>query len=127
LRYKGLAKPSFSPPDWLLGPAWTLLYLLIAVAAFLVWSQGFAAPGVKLALAVFLVRLALNALWSILFFGLRSPPAGLVDITVLWLAILATIVRFFRISVPAGVLLLPYIAWVTFAAVLNAAILSLNR
>ena len=76
---------------------------------------------------MFLVQLILNALWSILFFGLRSPLAGLVDIVVLWLAILATIVLFFRVSVPAGVLLLPYIGWVTFAAVLNAAILRLNR
>jgi benzodiazapine receptor len=125
--YKGLAKPSFNPPDWLFGPAWTLLYLLMAVAAFLVWKQGFGTPGVKLALAVFLAQLVLNSLWSILFFGLRSPLAGLVDIVVLWLAILATTVLFFRVSVSAGVLLLPYIAWVTFAALLNAAVYCLNR
>jgi len=125
--YKGLAKPSFNPPEWLFGPAWTLLYLLMAVAAFLVWKQGFGAPGVKLALAVFLVQLVLNALWSVFFFGLRSPLAGLVDIIVLWLAIVATIIFFFRVSVPAGVMLLPYIAWVSFAALLNAAILRLNR
>jgi benzodiazapine receptor len=125
--YKGLAKPSFNPPEWLFGPAWTLLYLLMAVAAWLVWKQGIGAPGVKLALVAFLVQLALNSLWSIFFFGLRSPPAGLVDIVVLWLAIIATIVLFFRVSVPAGILLLPYIAWVSFAAVLNAAILRLNR
>jgi tryptophan-rich sensory protein len=84
-------------------------------------------PGVKLALAVFLVQLVLNALWSVLFFGLRSPLAGLVEIAVLWVAILATIILFFRVSVPAGVMLLPYIAWVSFAAVLNAAIFVLNR
>jgi tryptophan-rich sensory protein len=125
--YRGLAKPSFNPPDWLFGPAWTVLYLLMAVAAFLVWKQGFNSSGVKLALAVFLVQLALNALWSILFFGMRSPLAGLVNITVLWLVILATIVLFFRVSVLAGVLLLPYIAWVSFAAVLNAAVFLLNR
>ncbi len=125
--YRGLAKPSFNPPDWLFGPAWTLLYLLMAVAAFLVWKQGIGASGVKLALAVFLVQLALNALWSVFFFGLHSPLAGLVDIIVLWLAILVTIVLFFRVSGAAGVLLLPYIAWVSFAAVLNAAVLALNR
>jgi tryptophan-rich sensory protein len=125
--YKSLAKPSFNPPDWLFGPAWTVLYLLMAVAAWLVWKQGIGAPGVKLALAVFLVQLILNCLWSILFFGLRSPLAGLVDIVAMWLAILATIILFFRVSVPAGVLLLPYIAWVSFAALLNAAILRLNR
>ena len=125
--YKGLAKPSFNPPAWLFGPAWTLLYLLMAVAAFLVWKQGIGAAGVKLALAMFLVQLMLNALWSIFFFGLRSPLAGLVDIVVLWLAIIATIVLFFRVSMPAGILLLPYIGWVSFAALLNAAILRLNR
>lgn len=125
--YRDLAKPSFNPPDWLFGPAWTTLYLLMAVAAFLVWKQGLGATGVKLALAAFLVQLILNALWSVLFFGLRSPLGGLVDIIVLWLAILANIILFFRVSVPAGILLLPYIAWVTFAAVLNAAILRLNH
>jgi tryptophan-rich sensory protein len=125
--YKGLVKPSFNPPEWLFGPAWTMLYLLMAVAVFLVWKQGFGVPGVKLALAVFLVQLVLNALWSVLFFGLRSPLAGLVEIAVLWVAILATIILFFRVSVPAGVMLLPYIAWVSFAAVLNAAIFVLNR
>ncbi len=125
--YQTLTKPPFNPPGWLFGPAWTLLYLLMAVAAWLVWKQGMGAAGVKLALAAFLLQLVLNALWSVLFFGLRSPLAGLVDISVLWLAILATIVLFFRVSVPAGILLLPYIAWVSFAAVLNAAILRLNR
>ena len=125
--YKGLAKPSFNPPEWLFGPAWTVLYLMIAVAAWLVWKQGIGAAGVKLALVVFLVQLILNTLWSILFFGLRSPLAGLVDIIVLWLAILATVVLFFRVSMPAGILLLPYIVWVSFAALLNAAILRLNR
>jgi translocator protein len=125
--YEGLAKPSFNPPAWLFGPAWTVLYLMMAVAAWLVWKQGLGAAGVKLALLVFLVQLVLNTLWSILFFGLRSPLAGLVDIIAMWLAILATIFLFFRVSVPAGFLLLPYIAWVSFAAVLNAAILRLNR
>ena len=125
--YKGLAKPSFNPPNWLFGPAWTVLYLLMAVAAWLVWKQGLGAAGVKLALAAFLFQLVLNCLWSILFFGVRSPLAGLVDIVAMWLAILATIVLFFRVSVPAGALLLPYIAWVSFAALLNAAILRLNR
>jgi benzodiazapine receptor len=125
--YKGLVKPSFNPPNWLFGPAWTALYLLMAVAAWLVWKQGIGAAGVKLALVVFLVQLILNALWSILFFGLRSPLAGLVNIVALWLAIIATIILFFRVSVPGGVMLLPYIAWVSFAALLNAAILRLNR
>ena len=124
--YAGLAKPSFNPPGWLFGPAWTVLYLMMAVAAWLVWKQGLGVPGVKLALVVFLAQLILNSLWSILFFGLRSPRAGLAEIVVMWLAILATIIMFFRVSSLAGLLLLPYIAWVTFAAILNAAILRLN-
>ena len=99
----------------------------MAVAAFLVWKQGFGAAGVKLALVAFLVQLVLNSLWSVFFFGMRSPLAGLVNIAVLWLAILATIVLFFRVSTAAGILLLPYIAWVSFAALLNVAILRLNR
>jgi len=125
--YRSLAKPSFNPPDWLFGPAWTLLYLLMAVAAFLIWKQGLNAAGVKLALGAFLFQLVLNSLWSVFFFGMRSPLAGLVDIIVLWMAIVATIVLFFRVSSPAGILLLPYLAWVTFAAVLNAVIYCLNR
>src|SRR5512138_2134223 len=83
--YKGLNKPSFNPPDWLFGPAWTTLYLMMAVAAWLVWKQGIGAAGVKPALAVFLVQLVLNSLWSVFFFGMRSPLAGLVDIGALWL------------------------------------------
>jgi translocator protein len=125
--YKGLTKPSFNPPEWLFGPAWTVLYLMMAVAAWLVWKRGLGVPGVKLALVIFLAQLMLNVLWSILFFGLRSPLAGLVDIVLLWFAILGTIVLFFRVSTVAGILLLPYIAWVSFAAILNAAILLLNR
>jgi benzodiazapine receptor len=125
--YKSLSKPPFNPPEWLFGPAWTALYLMMAVAAFRVWNQGFSTPGVKLALGVFLLQLVLNSLWSVFFFGLRSPLAGLMDIVALWLAIIANIVLFFRVSTPAGVLLLPYIGWVTFAAVLNAAIFRLNR
>ena len=125
--YDSLRKPVFTPPAWLFGPAWTALYLLMGVAAFLVWRTGFDSPGVKLALAVFLIQLILNALWSVFFFGLRSPLAGLVDIAALWLAIVATIVLFFRVSTVAGFMLLPYIGWVTFAAILNAAILVLNR
>ncbi len=125
--YRSLTKPSFNPPDWLFGPAWTLLYLLMAVAAWLVWKQGIGAAGVKLALGAFVLQLVLNSLWSVFFFGMRSPLAGLVDIIVLWMAIVATIVLFFRVSIPAGILLLPYLAWVSFAAVLNAAIVRLNR
>lgn len=125
--YQSLNKPAFNPPNWLFGPAWTVLYLLMGIAAFLVWRAGWQAPGVRVALAVFLIQLVLNTLWSLLFFGLRSPLAGMIEIVVLWLAIGVTIAMFSRVSVRAGVLLLPYIGWVTFAAVLNGAILALNR
>lgn len=124
--YEGLNKPAFNPPRWLFGPAWTLLYILMGIALFLVWRKGFNKPGVKLALLVFLIQLVLNVIWSFLFFGLRSPLAGLIEIIILWLAILLTLILFFRVSVPAGVLLLPYISWVTFASVLNGAIVKLN-
>jgi translocator protein len=125
--YAGLRKPVFAPPNWLFGPAWAVLYILMAVAAFLVWREGFASKVVKLALAAYLVQLVLNAIWSVLFFGLRSPLAGLVGIIVLLGAIAVTIVLFLRVSVLAGVLMLPYIGWVSFATALNAAILKLNR
>uniref|UniRef100_A0A7C4CAW5 Tryptophan-rich sensory protein n=1 Tax=candidate division WOR-3 bacterium TaxID=2052148 RepID=A0A7C4CAW5_UNCW3 len=125
--YQELSKPAFSPPNWLFGPAWTVLYLLMGIAAFLVWRLGWGTPGVRIALAAFLGQLLLNALWSLLFFGLRSPLAGMVEIVVLWLAVGLTIVLFARVSIAAGLLLLPYIGWVTFAAVLNGAILALNR
>jgi len=125
--YSGLAKPAFAPPNWLFGPAWTVLYILMGIAAFIVWRRALAAPGVKPALLVFLIQLALNLAWSWLFFALRSPLAGLVEIGVLWCAILVTIILFFRISAPAGILLLPYIGWVSFATALNGAIYFLNR
>ena len=123
--YPGLEKPSFNPPNWLFGPVWTVLYLAMAVAGWLVWRrEGFS--GATAPLAVFGVQLALNLLWSGLFFGLRSPGLALGEIIVLWVAILATIVLFRRVSTPAALLLVPYLAWVTFAAVLNFEIWRLN-
>ncbi len=124
--YGTLNKPAFSPPNWLFGPAWTVLYILMGVATFLVWQKGLQTPGVKVALLVFIIQLLLNVIWSFLFFGWRAPVAGLVEIVVLWLAILLTIVLYFRVRPAAGVLLLPYIGWVTFATILNAAIVKLN-
>ncbi len=124
--YAALEKPSFTPPNWLFAPAWITLYVLMAVAAFLVWRQGFAREGVRCALIVFLVQLVLNALWSVVFFGLHSPLYGMVVILALWVAILVTIIKFFRLSVAAGSLMLPYILWVSFASALNIAIWVLN-
>lgn len=119
--YASLQKPAWTPPNWLFGPVWTLLYLMMAVAAWLVWRErGFG--GARLALALFAAQLVLNALWSILFFGLRSPGAALVEIALLWAAILATAAAFWRVTHPAGWLLVPYLWWVTYAAFLNYAI-----
>jgi len=125
--YPTLVKPSFNPPAWIFGPVWTALYLMMGLAAFLVWRKGFDAPGVRIALTAFVLQLLLNALWSILFFGLRSPGLAFVEILILWLAIGATVWSFWRVSPAAGALLLPYWAWVSFATILNGSIWSLNR
>ncbi len=124
--YPGIAKPSWTPPGAVFGPVWTALYAMMAVAAWLVWTrEGFAKA--RLPLGLFAVQLAFNAAWSWLFFYLRNPLAGLVDIALLWLALLATMVSFFRRRRLAGLLLVPYLLWVSFAAALNAAIYWLNR
>jgi len=123
--YAGLAKPAWNPPNWLFGPVWTVLYILMAVAAWLVWRrQGLA--GAALPLLVFVVQLVLNAMWSWLFFGLQRPGVALAEILVLWVAILVTILLFFRVRSVAGILLIPYLLWVSFAAVLNFTIWRLN-
>ena len=125
--YPTLVKPSFNPPSWIFGPVWTALYILMGVAAFLVWRKGLATKGVKAALLLFAVQLALNGLWSILFFGLRSPGWALVEIGLLGLAIVGTLIAFWRLTTAAGWLVVPYLAWVSFAAVLNGSIWMLNR
>ena len=124
--YAALAKPAWNPPNWIFGPVWTVLYVLMAVAAWLVWRQaGFAGAGA--ALGLFGVQLVLNALWSYLFFGLHRIDWALADILALWAAILAVLVLFWRVQAAAGTLLLPYLAWVSFATVLNFALWRLNR
>lgn len=123
--YPALAKPSWTPPSWLFGPVWTALYALMAVAAWLVWRRLETGRG-KPALALFALQLALNLAWSLLFFGLRSPLAGLVDIGLLWGTIVATAVAFGRIVPLAGWLFVPYVLWVSFATALNFAIVRLN-
>ena len=125
--YPMLEKPFFTPPSWLFGPVWTVLYVAMGVALFLVWREGWDRPDVRVAVALFAVQLLLNGLWSIVFFGMRAPGAALIEIVVLLAAIVVTTVAFWRISTPAGVLLTPYIAWVSFATALNGAIWWLNR
>jgi tryptophan-rich sensory protein len=121
--YASLVRPSWAPPSWLFGPVWTALYASMAAAAWLVWRR----VGLDRALAPFAVQLLLNAAWTPLFFGAGQYGWALVDIVALWLAIAVTIVAFWRVSRPAALLLVPYWVWVTFAAALNASILSLNR
>jgi tryptophan-rich sensory protein len=123
--YKALAKPPWRPPDWLFGPVWMILYGMMAFAAWLVYeAAGFAGAGT--ALGIYLVHLLLNAGWSAVFFGMKSPGWGLVEVIGLWASILATIVAFLPVDTTAGLLLLPYLAWVSFAAVLNFRIWQLN-
>jgi len=117
--YAALPKPAFTPPNAVFGPVWTALYLLMGIAAFLVWDKGWARREVKVAAAFFLAQLGLNFLWSVLFFGFRSPWLAFVEIVGLWLAIAITTLTFYRVSKPAALLFVPYWAWVTFAAALN--------
>ncbi len=124
--YPALAKPGFTPPGWVFGPAWTLLYLLMGIALWLVWREAGRSENVRPALLAFAVQLALNALWSFVFFGLRMPGAALVEIILLLGAIVFTIVQFRKVSRLAALLLVPYLLWVSFAAVLNASIWLLN-
>lgn len=124
--YKGLAKPAFNPPNAIFGPVWITLYLLMGIALFFVWRLGFGTRGVKTAVVLFLVQLALNALWSWVFFGGHNLGLGFVVIVLLWMFILLTIISFFGLSRAAGWLLVPYLLWVTFASVLNFSIWRLN-
>ncbi len=125
--YESLNRPAWRPPNALFGPVWITLYLLMGIALFLVWRKGLAVSGAKTALVVFFVQLALNVLWSMLFFGLRSPGLGLVEIVFLWLLIALTVFYFYQVVPISGLLLVPYLAWVSFAAILNHAIWQLNR
>lgn len=124
--YAGLEKPWFTPPNWVFAPVWIILYTLMGVAAYLVLQKGAHRKDVQVALAVFAAQLVLNAAWSLLFFGFHAPLLAFLEIIMLWFAIGITIMRFRAISGSAGLLLVPYIAWVSFAAILNAAIWLLN-
>ena len=123
--YPTLAKPTWTPPAWLFGPVWTVLYICIAIAGFLAWRRaGFG--GAKWALTLFAVQLILNAAWSWIFFGLHQPGWAFAEIVLLWASILATTAALFTVSTWAGVLFVPYLLWVTFAAGLNFTIWRLN-
>ena len=124
--YANLGKPQLAPPNWVFGPAWTALFLLMGIALFIVWQKGLNKKNVKAAFSIFIGQLALNVLWSIIFFGLHSPGFAFVEIVFLWFAILATIIAFAKVSKPAAWLLVPYILWVSFASYLNFMIWMLN-
>ncbi|MGJ0391313.1 MAG: TspO/MBR family protein [Methylocystis sp.] len=124
--YESLAKPPLTPPNWVFGPVWTFLYILMAIALYRVLRSHRAAPGRGLAILLFALQLALNAGWSILFFGAQSPTLGLVVIVALEASLLATIYAFWRVDRMASFCLLPYALWVAFATYLNAGIWALN-
>ena len=124
--YASLIKPPFSPPSWIFGPVWTLLYALMGISFFLIWVKGLNKKKVKTALTYFLIQLALNFLWSISFFGFHSPLLGFVNIIFLLVFIILTIKHFYPLSKNASYLLIPYLLWVIFATVLNGAFLILN-
>ncbi len=124
--YATIEKPGFTPPNWVFAPVWTFLFVLMGVSAYLVWNKGLENKNVKMALLIFSIQLALNMLWSFLFFRLQSPLYAFFEIIVLWLAIVLTILNFFKISRAASWLLIPYIIWVSFAAILNFYIVRLN-
>lgn len=124
--YADLNKPFFNPPNFLFGPVWTTLYALMGISAYLIWEKGIKKESVKNALILFIIQLSLNSLWSIIFFGFQNPGLAFIEIIILWILILKTFISFNKISKPASYLLTPYIAWVTFAAILNFSIYLLN-
>lgn len=125
--YAELSRPSFTPPGWTFGVVWPVLYVMMGISAFLIWNVGIDRPQVKVALGVFALQLILNGLWTPIFFGQHLIGLALVEIIMMWAAILLTILVFWRVSKPAALLLLPYIFWVSFAVVLNASLFLLNR
>jgi tryptophan-rich sensory protein len=124
--YTALNKPFFTPPNFVFGPVWITLYFLMGVALFLIWQKGLKTPQVNVALMLFFIQLALNTLWSFAFFGCKDLLTSVIIIVLLWIAILFTLIDFYKLSEKAGWLLVPYLVWVTIAAALNIAIYLLN-
>lgn len=124
--YGTLLKPTFNPPSWVFGPVWTVLFLMMGVSLYLVWERAAPDESGSRAMTWFFVQLALNILWSFCFFALKSPLLGLIEIMFLLAAIVVTLMTFWKVSRTAGVLLLPYLAWVSFAALLTFSIWRLN-
>ena len=125
--YESLKKPFFSPPNWIFGPVWVSLYLMMGISLFVICRRRDNHAQAKRGLILFFAQLILNTLWSVAFFGLKSPILGLVNILLLWLAIFFTIQQFLKISKAAAAFLLPYMLWVSFAVILNFSFWILNR
>lgn len=124
--YATLNKPFFNPPNWIFAPVWTILYILLGIAVAMIWHKGLNSNGVKAALGLFVGQFILNLLWSPFFFNLQAPTIALIIIVVLWFLIIMTIMNFNKVDKTAGRLLVPYLLWVSFATVLNGAIVYLN-
>ena len=124
--YSTLIKPSFNPPNWIFGPTWTLLYILMAISFALIWNAGTEKKEVKKGLILFVFQLILNLIWSFLFFTMQNPAIAFIDIVILLIAINSTIRHFTAINKNAGYLLIPYLLWVSFATLLNGSIWYLN-
>jgi tryptophan-rich sensory protein len=124
--YDELIKPQFTPPDWAFGVVWPFLYILMGIAASIIWQVGIHRKEVKTAVILFFAQLILNLIWTPIFFGLHMIALALVEIVILWCAIFLTIVTFWKVERLAALLLIPYISWVTFAIALNASIFILN-
>lgn len=124
--YQSLTQPAWKPPDWAFGPAWTIIFLLCAVAGTIAWANARGARDRKLIILVFGVNALLNVLWSALFFTFKMPLAALIEVPILWLSVLAATVVCWRIARPAGLALVPYLAWVAFAATINTGVVLLN-
>jgi len=125
--YSALSKPAWAPPNWLFGPVWTILYILMGIALYLVWREGLNRRDVRFAILIFGAQLVLNLLWSIVFFSYHALLGSFFLIMLLWLVILANIITFSIISKPAGLLLVPYIVWVSIASYLNYSVYILNH
>jgi tryptophan-rich sensory protein len=124
--YQILQKPAFTPPSWAFGPIWLVMYALMGIALSLVWETHTKTKQMGKQTALFTLQLVLNFLWSFLFFGLRSIALGLIEIVALWIAVLATTIEFYKVSKKAAALMMPYLAWVTVAMLLNLYVLKLN-
>jgi len=124
--YASLNKPSLNPPNWIFGPVWISLYTLMGISLFITWKNRKRLKGIKSTMTIFFLQLLLNTLWSIVFFGMHNIGFALVIIVLLWISILAMIITFYRVSAGAGLLQIPYLAWVSFAAYLNYSIFALN-